>query len=393
MTVNGFRPLACLLLAINVVRPQPPASPAQREPLRMLKEYRRHALGLMDISADGRLLLMHETLREKSRSSDARLHRLRVIDEPSGREIAALKFETAEPRTMLFLPSGHEVLVSGLPIEPAAGRGFLLWDPHTGRFRALGALDPAGFTFIQFLDDVRILGQRSGDPGGNPYVSYDLRSGTTMPFDIRSGEGYDYSMWERGLTFSPDRTTVVGKARATLTFRQLGSDAPPRRLQLTDSFINSYVFSPDGRLFIVISRAATPSEAKERTAYLSVYETANLQRVLHQPILSGESTGSTGIENIGYQLGLSPDGQWLVVGYDRLTSKLLFFNFAQAKYAIYELRSGRHVGTVDHPPVKMPLEYTGLSAPVQSGRLKFGPNGRSFYTTSEFSRQWQLPGR
>jgi hypothetical protein len=386
-----FHPFVCLLLVITVFRPQSPASSVQSERLRMIKEFRRNTLGLMDISADGRLLLMHETLREKSRSSDARLHRLRVIDEPSGREIAAVKLETAEPRTMLFLPSSHEVLVSGLPIEPAARRGFLLWDPHAGRFRALGALDPARFTFIQFLDAVRILGQRSEDKGGNAYVTYDLRSDTTMPFDIRSGEGYNYSMWERGLTLSPDRTTVVGKERAALTFRQLGSDAPPRRLELNGSIITSYVFSADGRLFIVVSQA--PASSEERTAYLSVYETATLQRVLHQPILAGESTGSTGHENIGYQLGVSPDGQWLVVGYDRLTSQFVLFNFAQAKYAIYELRSGRHVGTVDHPPVKMPLESTGLSSPVQSGRLKFGPNGRSFYTTSEFTRQWQLPGQ
>jgi hypothetical protein len=358
----------------------------------MLKEFRRHNLGLMDISADGRLLLMHETLREQSRSTDARLQRLRVIDEPSGREIAALKLETAEPRTMLFLPSGHEVLVSGQPIEPAGGRGFLLWDPHTGRFRALAALEPAGFTFIQFLDAVRILGKRSEDKGGrNPYVLYDLRSNTTVPFDIRAGEGYDYSMWERGLTISPDRMTVVGNERGNLTFRQLGADTPPRRLEIA-SRINSYIYSPDGTLFVVISEAATRSNAEERTAYLSVYETANLQRVLHQPILAGESTGSRGLESIGGQLGISPDGRWLVVGYARLTAQLLLFNFAQAKYAVYELRSGQHVGTVVNPPVKMALEYTGLPSGVQGGRLKFGPNGRSFYTTSEFTRQWQLPG-
>jgi hypothetical protein len=388
MTANGFRPFVCLLLAVTAVRPQPPVTPVQPDPVRMLKEFRRDGLGLMDISADGRLLLMHEHLREKSRSGDAPLHRLRVIDEPSGREIAALKFETAEPRTMLFLPSAHEVLVSGLPIDPAAARGFLLWDPHTGRFRALGSLDPASFTFIQFLDAGRMLGKLAGDKGANPYVVYDLRAGTTVPFDIRGGEGYDYSMWERGLTLSPDRLTVVGKERGTLTFRQLGADGPRRSLEIT-STINSYIYSPDGTLFVVIS--ATRSGAEERTAYLSVYETANLQRVLHQPILAGESTGSKGIENIGYQLALSPDGKWLVVGYDRLTSQFLLFNFSQAKYAVYELRSGRHVGTVDHPPVKMAWEYTGLSSPVQSGRLKFGPSGRSFYTTSEFTRQWQLP--
>lgn len=386
-----------MLLAFTVVRPQAPASSIQREPLRMLREFRRHSLGLMDISADGRLLLMHETLREKSRSSDARLQRLRVIDEPSGREIAALKFETAEPRTMLFLPSGHEVLVSGRPVEPAAGRGFLLWDPHTSTFRALRGLDPADFTFIQFLDAGRILGKLSGDmggdKGGNPYVLYDLPSATTVPFDIRGGEAYDYSMWERGVTLSPDRMTVVGKERATLTFRQLGADAPPQRLDITSGRINAYLYSPDGRRFIVISEAATPSGQREGAAYLSVYETANLQRVLHQPILAGESTGSRGLESIGAQLGLSPDGQWLVVGYARLTNQFLFFDFAQARYAVYELRSGRHVGTVEHPPVKMALEYTGLPSSVQSGRLKFGANGQSFYTTSEFTRQWQLPGQ
>jgi hypothetical protein len=343
----------------------------------------------MDISTDGRLLLMHQYLRERSQSDDRRLERLRVIDAASGREIAALKLESAQPRTMLFLPSGHEVLVSGLPIEPAAGRGFLLWDPHSSKLRALRGLAPDSFTAIQFLDAVHIVGKLSGNEKGNPHVLYDLRSETRVPFDIRGGEAHDYSMWERGLTLSPDRRTVVGKERGNLTFRQPEADSPPRTLAITGR-ARSYIYSPDGKLFIVISESERSGE--EGIADLSVYETADLQRVLHQRILAGESSGSNGLAHIGNQLGVSPDGQWLVVGYDRLTTQLVFFDFSQARYAVYELRSGRHVGTVVHPPVRMASEWAGISS-AQSGRLKFGADSRSFYTTSEFTRQWQLPGQ
>lgn len=363
----------------------------------MLRQFQRQSLGLMDMSTDGRLLLLHQYLRERS-PAGARLERLHVIDEPSGREIAALTLESAQLRTMLFLPSGHQVLVSGSLVEPAAGRGFLLWDPRSGKSRVLGGLDPDDFTFIQFLDAARILGKRSETKGGNPHVLYDLSSETTVPFDIRASEAYNSSMWERGLTLSPDRRTVVGQEHTTLTFRQLGSDAPPRRLEITSggtrsflySGIRSYLYSPDGKLFIVISKAVAGEE--EGTAYLSVYETENLQRVLHQPILAGEAAGPRGLGHVGDQLGISPDGQWLVVGFDRLTTQFLFFDFSEARYAVYELRSGRHVGTVEHPRIKMASEWAAVS-PAQSGRLRFGPDGQSFYTTSEFTRQWQLPGQ
>ena len=168
MKSSRFRPFVCLLFALTVLH-QPPASSLEREALRMLRQFQRQSLGLMDMSTDGRLLLLHQYLRERS-PAGARLERLHVIDEPSGREIAALTLESAQLRTMLFLPSGHQVLVSGSLVEPAAGRGFLLWDPRSGKSRVLGGLDPDDFTFIQFLDAARILGKRSETKGGNPHA-------------------------------------------------------------------------------------------------------------------------------------------------------------------------------------------------------------------------------
>jgi hypothetical protein len=389
MKRHPLREVACLL-GLMVVLPQAPVPSSQSETLPMLRQFERQNLGLMDLSTDGRLLLMHQYLRERT-ASGARLQRLSVIDGASGREVAAVKLEPAEPRTMLFLPSSHEVLVSGVLVEPAAGRGFLRWDPHSSRFRTLAGLDPAAFTFIQFLDADRLVGKRSGDAGGNTYLSYDLRSEMTVPFDIRSGEGYDYSMWERGLTLSPDRTVVVGRARGGLAFRQLQTDTAPRRLEIASDRINAYVFSPDGALFIVVS-AVTASGGVDEIFYLSAYDGATLRRILHQQILIGESTGPRGLEHVAKQIGMSPNGQWLVVGFDRLTTQLVFFDYSEARYAVYELPSGRHVGTVGHPRFKMASEWASVS-PAQSGRLKFSPDGQSFYTTSEFTRQWQLPAR
>ena len=282
MAADRFRLVARLLFAVVALVPFS-AGALQEEALRMLREFRRQSLGLMDVSADGRLLLMHQYLRERSKSTDARLERLHVIDEPSGREVATLTLESSQPRVMLFLLSGHEVLVSGQPVEPAAARGFLLWDPHSGKFRALRGLDPAGFTFIQFLDATHLLGKLAPDKPDSAYVAYDLRSETTAPFDIRQGERYETSMWERGLTMSPDRRIVVGWDRAGLTFRRVGTDAPERRLPVSGR-VRACLYSPDGTRFVIVGEPAGASDVESSASVSS--------QVFYSPVWWSDRPGS-----------------------------------------------------------------------------------------------------
>ncbi len=353
------------------------------ENLPILRQFEQNKLGLMDISSDGKLLLLHQNIEKKREKVSVRMHRLHIVEAVSQKEIATLEFESDYPY-MIFLPDSHEIFFTERLITTNEKKRYQVWNPDTGKIRNLEKLDAVDFQFVQVFDKTYLLGTIPNIGKRSSFVLYDFFNEKVEPINLPQIE----NMWSNNrIIFSPDHKSAVGLENNTLVFRSFTNGEKVFSLETDKGIINSYEYSPDGKYLVIISK--DKKSEREIEVYLSVYETFNFRRLSFQRILTNEKIEKRGLLHIGDQLAISPDNRWLVVGYDRLSSFFITY-YSQAKYAVFELPSGRYIGTVNHPPVKKSDNWAFVS-PAQSGRLRFSNDSNSFYTTSSFARQWKLP--
>ena len=199
--------LFLLLLLIFACSARPPEKPAISKAPK-LHEYKQHSLGLMDISSDGRFLLMHQKLRDGDPVKRIANHKLRVIEVSSQKEKAAIELQSSEAY-MLFRPGSYQVLLNGQLNEPAE-TGCFLWDIDSGTVRKNETLTQKKLSFAQFVGPDQLVGSVSGDSSNGHYVVYDFRHDSVARLDVTRGERLLFR-WDPGLIFSPDFKTLVGQ--------------------------------------------------------------------------------------------------------------------------------------------------------------------------------------
>lgn len=378
MKIKGFNVIIFITLLVlsleQIVLPQKETS------LPKIKQFNKNNLGLMDISSDGKLLLLHQNIKEKRENVSVRMHRIRIFDAISQNEIATLKFESDYPY-MIFLPNTHEVLFTETLRQTKSKKTFKVWNPDTGKIRSLEELNSKNYEFEQIYDDKHLLMYVFNKEDKKfSRTLYNFLNGGLTPIDIRENEFTP--------VFSPDKNFIISvKNGDTLIFRSLEDDAKSFSQKTNLGKITSYVYSPNKKYFAVTSENINGKEGIEY--YLSIYDASNFTQLSHKRIFIDEKIEKRGLKHIGSELGISPNSRWLIVGYDRLSSFFISY-YSQAKYAVFEIPSGRYVGTVSHPSVKKSENWADVS-PAQSGRLKFSNDSSSFYTTSEYAIQWKLP--
>jgi len=360
---------------------------------RKLHEFKKHNLGLMDLSSDGRLLLMHQKLRPRDRVKGTGNHRLRVIEASSLKEKAVIELESAQPY-MLFRPGSHEVLLNGELKEPAEV-GCFLWDVDSGTVHKDATLTRANLSFVQFVGHDQLLGlsPASADSASRHFVLYDFRQTSLTRFEV-TAEERQFLKWD-GLSFSPDFRTLIGQRYSKptiLTLRELGKPSSGREVEMSHGYPARCVYSPDGRFLIIVSNATGKDSRPIRLgeSYLNVYDAKTLELKKSQQILTRELAESW-VLHVGSQMAFSPNGRWLVVGYDRYTEKLLgFISYLQATYAILEFPSLAPVAYAEHPQIRTSYEWADISS-AQSGRLRFDTNSSAFYSTAKYTIHWSVP--
>lgn len=383
-----FGSLSSCLLLVFVCSAWPSDKPAISK-ARKLYEYKHHSLGLMDISSDGRFLLMHQKLRSTDPVRGTGNHKLRVIEVSSQKEKAAVELQSSQAY-MLFRPGSHQVLLNGQLTEPAE-TGCFLWDVDSGTVRKNQTLTQTKLSLAQFLGPDQLIGSSSD----GHYVVYDFPDDSVERFDVTRGESGLFR-WDPGLTFSPDFKTLVGRSysnsKPILTLREWGTSLPERQVEISVGYPESCIYSPDSKYLIVVS-TLTDTESRPQKileSYLSVYDAKTMQVKKSQRILIEELRESW-ILNVGFQIALSPNGRWLVVGYDRYSAKLLhLMSYLQATYAVFEFPSLNQVTYAEHTQIRTSYEWAEVS-PAQGGRLRFNADSSGFYTTSKYTIHWALP--
>jgi len=267
------------------------AGSTQSSPLpkaRKLHEFKEHNLGLMDLSSDGRFLLMHQTLRPRDRAKRTGNHRLRVIEGSTRREKAAIELQSSEAY-MLFRPDSHQVLLNGELKDPA-DIGSFLWDVNSGTVRKDATLTRARLSFVQFIGPDQLLGSASGDSAGRHHVRYDFGQDSLTPFDVTREERF-FLRWDPGLTFSPDFRTLIGQRYskpAILTLREWQKPSSEREVEISAGSPAKCIYSPDGRFLIVVSRVVGKDSRpiRLRESYLNIYDAKTLELKRSERILT-----------------------------------------------------------------------------------------------------------
>jgi len=383
-----------LLLIAPCFGSSPESSPIPKA--RKLQEYKQHNLGLMDLSSDGRLLLMHQKLPRRDPAKSIDNHRLRVIDAATRKERAAIELQSSEPY-MLFRPGSHQVLLNG-ELKRTGEVGCFLWDVDSGTVHKNAILTQAELSFVQFMGPDQLLGSASPDSAGRRYLVYDFDEGSLTPFHV-SPEETHFLSWDPGLTFSPDFMTLVGRTQAysnptILTLREWETRSPGRKVEIPAGNPARCIYSPDGRFLIVVSNVASNDSRPIRLqeSYLHIFDAKTLELKRTEGIFRSQ-LAETWILHVGFQMAVSPDGRWLIVGYDRYTEKLLgFISYLQATYAVLEFPSLTPVASAEHPEIRTSYEWADVS-PAQSGRLRFNTDSSGFYTTSKYTIHWAVPGQ
>jgi hypothetical protein len=381
--------LLVLLPFILTSSAQPLQNPGTAK-ARRLQEFKRHNLGLMDISSDGKLLLLHQNLPGGDKEKRMSKHKLRVIEASSLRERTTIELQSSKP-CMRFRPGSHQVLLEGQLSAPAEV-GCFLWDVDSGTVHRNETLTETKLWSPQFVGPDQLVGVTSSGSSDHYYVMYDFRHNTLARLDVTRDEKRLFKV-DPGLTFSPDFKTVVGRSssKSTLTLREWETPSLVRRLEVSTGYPEACIYSHDGRQLIVLS-TVTEGESRPirvRESYLTIYDSRNLAVKKTQQILT-DKLGENWILHVGFQIALSPNGRWLVVGYDRYTENLRIISHLQATYAVLEFPSLKEVAYAEHPQTRSSYDWAEVS-PAQSGRLRFDADSRGFYTTSKYTIHWALP--
>ncbi len=383
MKIKRFNTIVSIILFVLLLGQ---TAPSQKETsLPIIKQFNKNKLGLMDISSDGKLLLLHQNIKEKRGEVSVRMHRIRIFEAISQNEIATLKFESDYPY-MIFLPNTHEVFFTETLRQTKSKKFFKVWNPDTGKIRNLEELDAKDYAFVRVYDDKHLLmsvfNKEDKKISRELYNFIDRR---LTPIDTRENE---LIRANKPYIFSPDKNFIISlKDDDILIFQPLEDDTKSFSQETNLGKITSFEYSPNEKYLTVISENIKGKEGIE--FYLSIYNASDFKQISHKRIFIDEKIEERGLKHIGSQLGISPNSRWLIVGYDRLSSFFISY-YSQAKYAVFEIPSGRYVGTVSHPPIKKAENWADIS-PAQSGRLRFSIDSSSFYTTSSYAIQWKLP--
>jgi len=357
---------------------------------RKLHEFKKNNLGLMDVSSDGKLLLMHQKLPPLDRAKGIANHRLRVIEASTLKEKGAIEFQSSNAY-ILFRPGTHQVLLNGELRKPAED-GCFIWNVDSGTVGKNQKLNQANLKYVQFHGPDQLLGTAFRGSSAPDHLVYDFQRDSLTLLQLTREETHFLT----GFTVSPDFRTLIGQSRsnpAILTFREWETTSPAREVTIPAGLPWSCIYSPDGKYLVVVSNVGSGTESRPvrlRESHVDLYDAKTLKLKSSRRILIQE-LAENWILHVGSQMAVSPDGRWLVVGYDRYTEKVLgLMSYLQASYVVLQFPSLTPVAYAEHPTTRVSYEWADISS-AQSGRLRFDTDSSGFYTTAKYTIRWALP--
>lgn len=389
--------------------------------LPLVREYRKHALGLFDISSDGELLLMHEYRRSTYTTTK---FRARVLRARNGDEVASIDIELptelgerdfSESRQMFFLPQSHRVVLVGTVETPRKSReeaALLLWTPETEAIERIAEL-LNGHTFIGDVWDNdsllcyrrKSLNEWPARATGREFFLYNLITRKSKPIHVRDGE-FRYHA-DHPIIRSPDGSRIAGKTEgieSSVQIRDLREDFILNIQVPRDFSVVNYRFSPNGKRFAILSVfrelvTGTEDGTKGRSdvPLLSIYESASGLLLAEHRILDYVRPFAKKVRKLpaaenylvstGEFLEFSNDGKFLAVSFGVGSGNT---GRHSPRVAVFRFPSLEPTGFAQHPDVNIGVgEFIGKSA--IGGRLRFSADDRYIFTTSKFTKSWLLP--
>lgn len=377
---------------------------AEAGTLRLISEYRKNIL--LDISADGRLLLFYQTGtptrsfsiplgggkgRANQPNTDTDL--LRVVERESGREVAhvAVRFFPANER---FVPGAHQVFYSEPKPDSREGSEYKLWDFASGGSRVCIEGPQGGFAQPTFLDEHRALGT-IWRQGSNSTLSESSLGELILPnCSLKVAGTIDPDDPQRGirghLALSPAKHHLAYALRGTMDevlIREANTLSLIKGIKAPQGlYLGNLVYTPDGsRLMIIASN--TVYDRPDTRRYILFYETTNYSLVRRFDVtgsISGDIDSGSAV-NSGLDsnaIALSPDGRMLAVGHRERRNGVV-----EAFITLHDIETGRVLAKASYPR----LDYNH-NDPFTSKitNLVFTPDGRYLLSSTYDTRVWQI---
>lgn len=345
---------------------------------------------LLDMSADGLLLLFYSTrvpvrvytfpqngipTVTKPPGDDA----LRVLERISGREIA--KHLTANTHDAQFVPRTSEIYYREIGIRSRVK----FWDYATGETKTCLEVSGAGVSSVNFISEKTAFGAVYDEKGskGDFLVKMKLPDceleniGLVYPVDPQNP--LRKNTINHDLQISPDSRLFAYSLQdgEKIILRNTISYEITREISaLPIYFHNKEAFTPDGKLFVATAADRNPiigNQAGDKY-YLLVYDTGTWREVA-RIVVPGNNA-----------IAVSPDGKLVATSY-KTKRKVLGGNIEQGHVAIYELQTGKQIGTISHKPVREKRKD-----PFQSdiNKIIFTLDAKQFYTIGRDTYLWSV---
>ena len=377
---------------------------------------------LVEISADGRLMLTRRSPRKVTDCPDRRPYCsadvFEVYDAGNGRSLGQLVskggFNLGVPR---FLSDDTVVAVER---DWKSGPVRIEWDPTSGRRTEVPFAVPKNSQLICVLNETGVL-LGIADPSANPRI-FQLAVATAegvvrlkqpdLPW-VQNGA----AVWTGLASNCPARLLndayliEVDSPIASLYWVSLHPEGKPRQCGVFNSErIRNFALSPDGTIIAVATDAVeSASEVgklhPEHPLWLTILDSAGCsvlrkfqlefpekQKLRSPPLGSYQYYDNS---HFGAQfpatMGVSPDNAMLAVAYGVYRSPSGY-----AYFGLYSLADGHRLATVDGDVLHKYLwsgflndEIRAPSAPIH-GTIRFSADSRTLFGSSQHLRQWDL---
>lgn len=352
--------------------------------------------GLFDISADGKLLAMHQRagIVRCDRSPGCRdsIHRISAVNSTDRRSVGSIKMTFRHDLfirwVIAFIPGSPNMILRGERTNISGPPGFYEWNPINGDSRQL-AEPPPKFEFYAIYDHSRVLG-----------IVLANRTTRNILWDFRTGE----------VTDLPADTKWSDPATGLTAAMLLAYEGPAVAVRdlddLKDQRVYNAVISQRGHLVVVSGEKGNGGHDEDPRRYrkfVSVYDGKSRERLRRQELFLDEQvverttwfghvTYSEGtIHHVASQMAISPTDDLFAFSFERydVASPLLpGMDRSEPRYAVYDLNSLKPVGIVSHPK-RNHWDDSGFSSDA-GGKLMFSRDGQTLYRTTTSTREWRI---
>ena len=385
--------------------------------LKLVSEYKKNTL--LDISADGRLLLFYQTSRPMSTfhiplgSGKAKADQpetfdrlLRVVERETGREVGHIGTPTP-PRGTTFVPVTQQVFYSEYEPRPQSRTVYKLWNFASGVARAcFDHPREVGLGPPHFLDQNHaLLTVRHTDPNGEfRGTSFGKISLPDCTLELGTIAADDLKNFPIGglIALSPDRHYFAYTLRVSpdeVLVREAATLKVIKRIEFPPGiYFGSPMYTPDGKR-LMVPASNTMIDNPETKRYLFFYDTTSynlvkqldITRSFTPSVMSDSPTQDSTL--VGNKMAISPDGRLLAVAHEerREMRKLLFYEtLDQAFITLYDLENGEKLGSASYPQIKYNWENPFAA---QIDFLAFTPDGKYLLSSTYDTRVWQIEDR